>query len=440
MKQIKFSDKYNPLFYLLDAKEEYKNGNQEYKSESAVEIVLVSGGRDSGKTFALGCLLAIAADSYNHRVLYTRYTMSSTGNSITRALDNRLELLELTESFDFANNDYTAKKGKGLISVTGQKTSSGQQSAKLKSIEDYSIFVTEEGEELQSFDEWEKIKRSIRANDVQALSIIIFNPPTKDHMLYTNFYQGVPDGFNGIIGNIMYVHTTYKDNGKHNMAAHNWNEYERLRKVYQYYLSNPDTKDKKVIKEAKNYKNTVLGAFRDIAEGVIFEYEIGLFNPGNLSIIYGMDFGFNDPTTCIAVAIDNKNKKVYAKEIFYKSGVLAEDVYTHINKEIGYSLVLGDASKIDDIARLQNMGLNIQKCFKGGGVNGSSILAGIKAIKEFDLIIDKDSLNLINELNNYCWDIRKVETPIDKYNHAIDALRYVVYDNDLNTKGSLCLA
>jgi phage terminase large subunit len=440
MTEVEFSDKYNPLFYLLDAREEYKNGNQEYKNEAGVEIVLVSGGRDSGKTFALGCLLATAADSYNHRILYTRYTMTSTGNSITRALDNRLELLELTESFDFANNDYTAKKGKGLISVTGQKTSSGQQSAKLKSIEDYSIFVTEEGEELQDFDEWEKIKRSIRANDVQALSIIVFNPPTKDHMLYTNFYQGVPDGFNGIIGNVMYIHTTYIDNGKENMAPHNWNEYERLRGVYECYLLNPDTKDKKIMKEAKNYKNTVLGAFRDIAEGVIFDYEIAEFNPDNLSVIYGMDFGFNDPTTCIAVAIDNKSKKVYAKEIFYKSGVLAEDVYSHIYEQVGKSLILGDAAKIDDIARLQNMGLNIEKCFKGGGLNGSSILAGIKAMKKFDLIIDKDSEHLIHELNNYCWDVRKVETPIDKHNHALDALRYVVYDNEINAPSSICFA
>ena len=198
--EVKFSEKYFPLFALLDGK------------HPDVEIVLISGGRDSGKTFAAGCFLGIAASEYNHRVLYTRYTMSSTNNSITRALDNRLELLDIQENFEFANNDYKRKHGKGLISVTGQKTSSGDQTAKLKSLEDYSIFVTEEGEELMSYDEWEKIKRSIRANDVRCLSMIVFNPPTKDHMLYKEFYEGVPDGFNGVIGNTMYIHTTYLDN------------------------------------------------------------------------------------------------------------------------------------------------------------------------------------------------------------------------------------
>jgi len=150
---IKFSEKYNPLFYLLDAKKEYENGNEKYKEEAGVDIVLISGGRDSGKTFAVGCFIAAGASDYNHRVLYTRYTMSSTNNSITRALDNRMELLQITDNFNFANNDYFHKTSKGLISVTGQKTSSGEQTAKLKSIEDYSIFVTEEGEELTSYEE-----------------------------------------------------------------------------------------------------------------------------------------------------------------------------------------------------------------------------------------------------------------------------------------------
>ena len=49
---IRFSEKYEPLFYLLDAKKEFENGNEKYKEEAGVDIVLISGGRDSGKTFA----------------------------------------------------------------------------------------------------------------------------------------------------------------------------------------------------------------------------------------------------------------------------------------------------------------------------------------------------------------------------------------------------
>lgn len=430
--EIKFSDKYDPLFRLLDG----------YFPE--VDIVLISGGRDSGKTFATTCFLPTAAADYNHRILFTRYTMSSTSNSITKALDSRLELLGLSDDFNFANNEYTSKHNKGLLSITGQKTSSGEQTAKLKSLEGYSIFVTEEGEELNDYDDWEKIKRSVRATDVRCLSIIVFNPPTKDHMLYNQFYQGIPDGFNGIRGNIMYIHTTYRDNGKENMAPHNWNEYERLREVYEMFSKltkeEQDKLPKKVIKDAKNYKNTIAGSFRDTAEGVIFDYEIGAFNPDNLPSTFGMDFGFVDPTTLVEVALDRKNNKAYLKQHIYKSGVLIEDIQDQIKTIAKLNLIIADAAKIDDISRLEALGLNIEKCYKGGGLNGSSVVAGIKSMLKWDLIVDPDSLDLIDELNNYCWDKRKIEYPIDKKNHAIDPVRYIIYDDELNPTQTLCIS
>ena len=165
MNDVEFSDKYKPLFDLLA---------EDNPALKKVDTVLISGGRDSGKTFALGCFVGVAASDYNHRILYTRQTMASTSNSITKALNNRLELLDLASDFSFANNEYNSKTCDGCISITGQKTSTGTDTAKLKSIEDYSIFLTEEGEELSDFEAWKKIKRSIRAQDVQCLSIIIF--------------------------------------------------------------------------------------------------------------------------------------------------------------------------------------------------------------------------------------------------------------------------
>jgi len=43
---------------------------------------------------------------------------------------------------------------------------------------------------------------------------------------------------------------------------------------------------------------------------------------------------------------------------------------------------------------------------------------------------------LIKELNNYSWLEKKSKTPIDKHNHAIDALRYAVsYQLANPTKG-----
>jgi phage terminase large subunit len=66
-----------------------------------------------------------------------------------------------------------------------------------------------------------------------------------------------------------------------------------------------------------------------------------------------------------------------------------------------------------------------------------SITYGIALLQDYDLIIDSESIELIKELNNYCWLEKKSETPIDKYNHAIDALRYAVaYQLENPNKGN----
>ena len=66
---------------------------------------------------------------------------------------------------------------------------------------------------------------------------------------------------------------------------------------------------------------------------------------------------------------------------------------------------------------------NIIPTIKGQG----SITYGISLLQDYDLIIDEeDSTPLVKELNNYSWLEKKSKTPIDKYNHAIDALRYAI--------------
>ena len=59
----------------------------------------------------------------------------------------------------------------------------------------------------------------MRAKDVQCLSMIIFNPPTKEHWIYEQWYEELEDGFNGIKDGVLYIHTTYLDNAD-NMAEH----------------------------------------------------------------------------------------------------------------------------------------------------------------------------------------------------------------------------
>ena len=55
--------------------------------------------------------------------------------------------------------------------------------------------------------------------------------------------------------------------------------------------------------------------------------------------------------------------------------------------------------------------------------------------KNDELIIEPNSTNLIKELNNYCFHDKKSETPIDNFNHLLDALGYAVWDLLVKKKG-----
>lgn len=445
---LDFPKQYQPLFQLLTCRTELANLKMlmdklhpkqvtlemvEYlkylEALSQVDTVLISGGRESGKTFGLGCFNVVATSDHEHRILYTRQTMSSTNNSITQALENRMELLGVFDDYTYANNDYFNKTGKGKISITGQKTSVGAQTAKLKSIEDYSIFETDEGEELTDYESWLKIKRSIRAKDVQCLSIISFNPPSKRHWLYTEFYLGVPVGFNGIIGHTLYVHTTYLDLGQEKMAEHTWREYEALRLQYEKYealtaeekLAVP--RSARLYKDWREYRTSILGGFRDVAEGVIFDYSIGEFEEQEYGSTYGLDAGFTHATSCIKVSICKKRRKIWLKQILYKTGMTSSGIVKAL-KEAGveFTRIWVDDAAATLIADLKEANLNAK------GAKKPKIKDRINAALDYEIIIDPESKELMEEMDEYRWaDNKTKEQPVDENNHACDAWGYAFY-------------
>jgi phage terminase large subunit len=434
---VVFSDKYQPLFDILICWDEIKRiqslPKQTYndildliyfQELANVDTVLLSGGRDSGKSFSLSTFNVLAVADYNHRILYTRQTMSSTDSSISTALSNRMELLELDHEFEYANNNYTLKDGRnGKITITGQKTSVGTQTAKLKSLEDYSIFETDEGEELESYDGWVKIKRSMRANDVQCLSIIAFNPPTREHWIAEEFYNGVPDGFNGVIGNVLYIHTTYIDNGKDNMAIHNWNEYEDLRISYELYNDTPkdlrSELDSITIKKFKKYKYDILGAFKLKAEGVIYEdWIVGDFDT-SLPYVHGLDFGSNDPDACVKIAVDETRKLIYWDEMFFQNEMSSNQLSAILDSTVGkHEIIIADSAGKRTIRDLWDEGFEIEKC------RSKKVWEDIKMLQGYTMVVTPRSKNVQKAFNNYVWAVKKAGVPNHDWSDLMDAGRY----------------
>src|SRR5210317_411032 len=150
------------------------------------------------------------------------------------------------------------------------------------------------------------------------------------------------------------------------------------------------------------------------------------FDPAAEAVI-GLDFGFSNDESA-ATLIFKKNDKLFIHELLYKKGMTNSELVEYF-KKLGYEDVLfyADAAEPKSIEQIKRDGLLIKPAIKGQG----SINAGISLLKEFDIYVSKESKNIIKEYNNYYWEELKdgtiVNKPKDKFNHAMDSIRYGVY-------------
>ena len=376
-----------------------------FKGDSRYYVV--TGGRGSSKSFSVNAFLLLLTYESGHTILFTRYTLTSAHVSIIPEFIEKIEILDKFQDFHITKDEIINITTGSKILFKGIKTSSGQQTANLKSLSGVTCFVLDEAEELTDEDVFDKIDFSIRSKEKQNRVILVLNPAMKTHFIYQKFFEskGVEAGSNVIKGDTTYIHTTYLDN-YNNLSESFLNQIQTIKE------RRPD-----------KYKHTILGGWLEKAEGVIFtNWRIGEFNKDNGSV-FGQDYGFsNDPSTLIETSIDRTNKRIYIKEHIHKQGLTTSELAQLNQQFAGRDLIVGDNSEPRLIAELKARGLNIVATIKGA----DSVKYGISLIQDYDLIIEENSVNLIKELNNYCWLEKKSETPIDKWNHCLDAMRYAI--------------
>jgi phage terminase large subunit len=366
-----------------------------------------TGGRGSAKSFSVNSFLLLLTYESGHTILFTRYTLTSAHVSIIPEFIEKIEIINRFQDFHITKDEIINLRTGSKILFKGIKTSSGQQTANLKSLSGVTCFVLDEAEELVDEDIFDKIDFSIRHKEKQNRVILVLNPAMKTHFIYQKFFEskGVEAGVNTIKGDTTYIHTTYKDN---------------ISNLSESFLNQIKT-----IKERRpdKYKHTILGGWLEKAEGVIFtNWRIGEYNKDNGSV-FGQDYGFsNDPSTLVETSIDKTNKIIYVRLHIYQTGLTTSQL-SQLNRQFaGRDLIVADNAEPRLINELKSQGLNIVPTIKGA----DSVKYGISLLQDYDLIIEENSVDLIKELNNYCWLEKKSETPIDKYNHALDALRYAV--------------
>jgi len=361
---------------------------------------ICTGGRGSGKSFSVTLFLLTLTFEEGHRILFTRYTLTSAKTSIIPQFIEVMEALGYDDSiFDINNDVITNKQTGSQIIFKGIKTGSKLQTASLKSLTGITTFVVDEAEELTEEDVFNKIDYSVRVKGIHNRVILIMNPTTKDNWIYDRWFINPRS-------NTTYIHTTYLDNID-NLNEDIIHEFNYLKE-----------------KKPKEFEHVVLGGWKHKADGVIFDlWEKGEFDE-SLAFIYGADWGFaNDPSTIIKVAVNEKRKKLYLQEIIYAKGLSTDSLIDCFKAHCGKDMIVADNSELRLINEIRRHSINIYPVSK----KPNSILAGINKMKNYEIVVCGESPNLIKELNNYCWiDKGLNQVPIDNHNHLIDPIRYAL--------------
>lgn len=169
-------------------------------------------------------------------------------------------------------------------------------------------------------------------------------------------------------------------------------------------------------------------------EGLVYEFEqIDMMpEPDGFVETIGMDFGFtNDPTAIVHILADTGRKHLYIDELCYRTHMLNSDII-HELKDIPHRVeIYADCAEPKSIAEIRTAGINIRPCDKDAPVKSEKLTFQIQWLQGWKMFVTKRSLNIIHELRNYTWakdaDGNALNHPIDKYNHALDALRYGAY-------------
>lgn len=271
----------------------------------------------------------------------------------------------------------------------------------------------EEAYEIMNEDDFNILDESIRGQVEDGLFkqiTLTFNPWNEHHWMKKRFFDAAPDP------DILAITTNY--------LCNEW----------------LDAADRKVFETMKKqnprrYRVAGLGDW-GIVEGLIFEnWEEKAFDLEAIKQIagiksaFGLDFGYtNDPSALWCGMVDLAGKVIYVFDEMYKPGLSNERIYDIIN-EMGYrkERIRADSAEPKSIDRLRDLGIsNIQTARKGK----DSINNGIDFIQDFKIIIHPRCVNFLTEISNYTWDVdkfgKKLNRPIDDFNHLMDAMRYAL--------------
>lgn len=186
-----------------------------------------------------------------------------------------------------------------------------------------------------------------------------------------------------------------------------------------------------------------------------FDPDIHVIHPSMIpregTFVIGMDFGLKDPFAVVYVVIDPQDNW-YVFDETYLPDLPVQRMATVLHQKMGdryFTKIIGDSAGSNEIASLKDKSLGDQRVYVTPATKGKdSIRAGIRLVKGHlyvregtgkpKLFVGANCKALIREFQSYrrlrdAWG-EPSETPEDRNNHLMDALRYLFLERAASVK------
>lgn len=392
----------NPLFYpILFEKARYKG---------------IWGGRGSGKSHFGALFGIIKAYTEDVIILFIREKKNTLAGSLKRTVELKIKELGLLDQFKVTNTYIKCLATGSLMNFVGLSETTKES---IKSFEGAKYFIIDEAQVI-SLGAFQYLAPTLRANDAEMLCL--WNPKEPDTAVEQYFRS--PD---------------HPEDDRIVIKA-NWDD--------NIFLNDAINQERLMCKRKfpKLYNHIWEGEFQVISEASVFDdyYTIADFDEPQQPVrfYFGVDFGFSeDPTVLVRCYILDNCLYIDHEQFLYHQDIDRLPALFDKMPKVRNNWIFADNSRPDTISYLKKKGFKIKGAPKGAG----SVEDGIEHMKKFDRIyIHKRCPFVQEEFKLYSYEINtatgKPLTKLkDKYNHAIDALRYALHEERVGSVGVLDL-